>query len=81
MKDRLSEYQLVKKLIDDVKKECEEKLDSMKGKKNYHENSKDLVFRYSDILQAEGALERIKDSAQSVENFVNSLQRNFKREE
>ena len=81
MKDRLSEYQLVKKLIDDVKKECEEKLDSMKGKKNYQENSKDLVFRYSDILQAEGALERIKDSAQSVENFVNSLQRNFKREE
>ena len=81
MKDRLSEYQLVKKLIDDVKKECEEKLDSMKGKKNYDENSKDLVFRYSDILQAEGALERIKDSAQSVENFVNSLQRNFKREE
>mgnify|MGYP003109062115 CR=1 FL=1 len=81
MKDRLSEYQLVKKLIDDVKKECEEKLDSMKGKKNYNENSKDLVFRYSDILQAEGALERIKDSAQSVENFVDSLQRNFKREE
>ena len=81
MKDRLSEYQLVKKLIDDVKKECEEKLDSMKGKKNYDENSKDLVFRYSDILQAEGALERIKDSAQSVENFVDSLQRKFKREE
>ena len=62
-------------------KEYGDKLDSMKGKKNYHENSKDLVFRYSDILQAEGALERIKDSAQSVENFVNSLQRNFKREE
>jgi predicted HicB family RNase H-like nuclease len=80
MEDRLNEYQLVKKLIDDVKKECEEKLDSMKGKKNYHEYSKDLMFRYSDILQAEGALERIKDSAQSVENFVDSLQRKLKEE-
>jgi vacuolar-type H+-ATPase subunit E/Vma4 len=78
MEDRLNEYQLVKKLIDDVKKECEEKLDSMKGKKNYYEYSKNLMFRYSDILQAEGALERIKDSAQSVENFVDSLQTKLK---
>ena len=39
------------------------------------------MTRYSNILQAEGALIRIKDSAQSVENFVNSLQRKFKRED
>ena len=70
MEDRLSEYQLVKELIDTVKETCEEttRLDF------------DPNF-YMKVLQAEGALERIKDSAQSVENFVDSLQKKFVREE
>ena len=69
LEDRLSEYQLIKELIDTVKETCEEttRLDF------------DPHF-YMKVLQAEGALERIKDSAQSVENFVDSLQRKFKRE-
>mgnify|MGYP005748644593 FL=1 len=65
--DHKNEYTLLKELIDTVKETCEEttKLDF------------DPHF-YMKVLQAEGALERIKDRAQSVENFVDSLQKGFK---
>ena len=60
-------YEKIKDLISMVKETCEEtnRLDF------------DPHF-YMKVLQAEGALERIKDQAQSVENFVENLQSSFK---
>tara|TARA_R100000353_G_C6446861_1_gene180141 strand:- start:501 stop:746 length:246 start_codon:yes stop_codon:yes gene_type:complete len=69
MKDWKNEHEIISELLSDLKDELKD-LDTT-----------DDMLRYSNILQAENALERIKDSAQSVENFVNSLQRKFKREE
>ena len=69
MKDWKNEHEIISELLSDLKDELKD-LDTT-----------DDMLRYSNILQAENALERIKDSAQSVENFVDSLQRNFKREE
>tara|TARA_R110002050_G_scaffold95408_5_gene198528 strand:+ start:1098 stop:1337 length:240 start_codon:yes stop_codon:yes gene_type:complete len=77
MQNRPNEYEIIKDLLTELRDEYAEIL-SPKVKKDY--DKKDMT-RYSNILQAEGALIRIKDSAQSVENFVNSLQRNFKRED
>ena len=60
-------YELIKTLIYLVKETCEEtnRLDF------------DPHF-YMKVLQAEGALESIKDQVQSVENFVQNLQSSFK---
>ena len=69
MKDWKNEHEIISELLSDLKDELKD-LDTT-----------DDMLRYSNILQAENALERIKDSAQSVENFVDSLQRKFKREE
>ncbi len=77
MQNRPNEYEIIKDLLTELRDEYAEIL-SPKVKKDY--DKKDMT-RYSNILRAEGALIRIKDSAQSVENFVNSLQRNFKRED
>ena len=74
--DRLTEYEIISGLLSELKEEYSEKL-SPKNNKNNNYDKNDML-RFSVILQAQGALNRIKDSAQSVENFVESLQRNFK---
>tara|TARA_B100001939_G_scaffold58124_1_gene47266 strand:+ start:247 stop:471 length:225 start_codon:yes stop_codon:yes gene_type:complete len=65
--DHKNEYTIIKELIETVK-ETVEKSD----KDNFDPNF------YMTVLQAEGALERVKDKTQSVENFVDSLQKAFK---
>jgi|TARA_R110000824_G_scaffold233176_5_gene421350 hypothetical protein len=74
---RESEYQLIKKLIDEVKDECEQDIENSKSDKLVKEFYISSLLRYSHILQSEKALERIKNSVQSVDNFVQSLQNNF----
>lgn len=73
--DRPTEYEIISGLLSELKEEYSEKLAPKNN--NYDKND---MLRFSVILQAQGALNRIKDSAQSVENFVESLQRNFKGE-
>ncbi len=64
--DHKNEYTLIKELIDTVKETCEET-----NRLDFDPNF------YMKVLQAEGALSRIKDKTQSVENFVDSLQKAF----
>ena len=71
--DRETEYEIISSLLNEIKEEYAEILSPKNN--NYDKND---MLRFSVVLQAQGALNRIKDSAQSVENFVESLQRNFK---
>ena len=64
--DHKNEYTIIKELIDTVKETCEET-----NRLDFDPNF------YMKVLQAEGALARIKDKTQSVENFVDSLQKAF----
>ena len=65
-----NEYTLIKELIETVRETVEKS-----SRDDFDPNF------YMTILQAEGALERIKDKTQSVENFVDSLQKSFKETE
>ena len=78
---RESEYQIIKKLIDEVKDECEQDIENSKSDKLVKEFYKNSLLRYSHILQSEKALERIKNSVQSVDSFVQSLHNKFEEEE
>ncbi len=78
---RESEYQIIKKLIDEVKDECEQDIENSKSDKLVKELYKNSLLRYSHILQSEKALERIKNSVQSVDSFVQSLHNKFEEEE
>ena len=74
--DKETEYEIISNLLNEIKEEYAEKLAPKNNKNNNYD--KNDMHRFSHILQAQGALNRIKDAAQSVENFVESLQRNFK---
>jgi len=61
-----SEYEIIKELLNELAEKS--------SAKNRDDNKMTNANLYMKVLQANGALERIKQSTQNAENYLNSVQ-------